>query len=83
MIKKGNIINAQAVGPNISDLMQLVAYTKRMKKSILTWSSMTVPYPTHAQILQQIANTYMSRTLEKPIVQNLIKTYISIRGLGK
>lgn len=81
--KKGNIINAQAVGPHISDLMQLVAYTKRMKKSISTWSSMTVPYPTHAQILQQIANTYMSRTLEKPIVQNLIKTYISIRGLGK
>ncbi len=81
--KKGHIINAQAVGPHISDLMQLVAYTKRMKKSISTWSSMTVPYPTHAQILQQIANTYMSRTLEKPIVQHLIKTYVSIRGLGK
>ncbi|QBP42286.1 dihydrolipoyl dehydrogenase family protein [Paenisporosarcina antarctica] len=81
--KKGYVINAQAVGPNISDLMQLVAYTKRIKKPISSWSSMTVPYPTHAQILQQIANTYMSRTLEKPIVQSLIKTYISVRELSK
>ncbi|WP_019415670.1 NAD(P)/FAD-dependent oxidoreductase [Paenisporosarcina sp. TG20] len=81
--KKGYVINAQAVGPNISDLMQLVAYTKRIKKPISTWGSMTVPYPTHAQMLQQISNTYMSRTLEKPIVQSLLKTYMSMRGLSK
>ncbi len=81
--KKGYVVTAQAVGPNISDLMQLVAYTKRIKKPITTWSSMTVPYPTHAQILQQMANEYMSRTLERPIVQALLKSYVSIRGLTK
>ncbi|WP_430535165.1 NAD(P)/FAD-dependent oxidoreductase [Listeria rocourtiae] len=76
------IIQAEAIGTDISNVMQQIALLKSTNAKITDLSKPMYPYPTKSEILKNISDQLLTEKLEKPILQRIIRSIIKWRGLS-
>lgn len=79
---KAKIVHAEAIGTDISTVMQQVALLKSTGAKLTDLSKPIYPYPTKSEILKNISDQLLTEKLEKPFLQRLIRKIIQWRGLS-
>lgn len=79
---KAKIVHAEAIGTDISTIMQQIALLKSKNAKLTDLSKPIYPYPTKSEILKNLSDQLLTEKLEKPLLQRLIHKIIKWRGLS-
>ncbi|MBC1371959.1 NAD(P)/FAD-dependent oxidoreductase [Listeria booriae] len=80
--KQAKIIHAEAVGIDISTVMQQIALLKATNSKLTDLSKAIYPYPTKSEILKRLSDQLLSEKLEKPLIQKVLQKIIKWRRLS-
>lgn len=76
------IVHAEAVGIDISTVMQQIVLLKSKNAKLTNLSKPVYPYPTKSEILKNISDQLLTEKLETPFLHRLIRRIIKWRGLA-
>ncbi|MBC2003706.1 NAD(P)/FAD-dependent oxidoreductase [Listeria booriae] len=80
--KQAKIVHAEAIGTDISNVMQQIALLKASNSKLTDLSKAIYPYPTKSEVLKKLSDQLLSEKLEKPLIQKVLQKIVKWRRLS-